>query len=143
MNREERAVSLFNEGYNCAQAVVLAFSDLFEEDEQTLATTVSGFGGGFSRMREVCGAVSGMTYVLSRLFGYSDPKDTDAKMHTYDIVRSACQKFEAQFGSVVCREMLKDVGIVDGDRTGRPCSRAVAYAAKLVEEYLFIAQPNE
>ena len=136
MGREERAAALFNEGYNCAQAVVLAFSDLFEEDEQTLATAVSGFGGGFSRMREVCGAVSGMTYVLSRLFGYSDPKDTDAKMHTYDIVRSACQKFEAQFGSIVCREMLKDVGIVDGDRTGRPCSRAVAYAASLVEEYL-------
>ena len=134
MNREERAAALFNEGYNCAQAVVLAFSDLFEEDEQTLATAVSGFGGGFSRMREVCGAVSGMTYVLSRLFGYSDPKDMDAKLHTYDIVRSACQKFEAQFGSIVCREMLKDVGIVDGDRTGRPCSRAVAFAAKLVED---------
>jgi C_GCAxxG_C_C family probable redox protein len=136
MGREERAAALFNEGYNCAQAVVLAFSDLFEEDEQTLATAVSGFGGGFSRMREVCGAVSGMTYVLSRLFGYSNPKDTDAKMHTYDIVRSACQKFEAQFGSIVCREMLKDVGIVDGDRTGRPCSRAVAFAAKLVEDRL-------
>lgn len=136
MGREERAAALFNEGYNCAQAVVLAFSDLFEEDEQTLATAVSGFGGGFSRMREVCGAVSGMTYVLSRLFGYSDPKDTDAKMYTYDIVRSACQKFEAQFGSIVCREMLKDVGIVDGDRTGRPCSRAVAFAASLIEDRL-------
>lgn len=136
MNREERAAALFNEGYNCAQAVVLAFSDLFEEDEQTLATTVSGFGGGFSRMREVCGAVSGMTYVLSRLFGYSDPKDMDAKLRTYEIVRGACKAFEAQFGSVVCREMLKDVGIVDGDRTGRPCSRAVAFAASLIEDRL-------
>ena len=141
MGREERAAALFNEGYNCAQAVVLAFSDLFEEDEQTLATAVSGFGGGFSRMREVCGAVSGMTYVLSRLFGYSDPKDTDAKMHTYDIVRSACQKFEAQFGSIVCRELLglkqKSDEPTPSPRTEeyyhrRPCGEYVAIAARIL-----------
>ena len=56
MNRREKAMNYFKEGYNCAQAVVLAYSDLLEMDESTLAKLSSSFGGGFGRMREICGS---------------------------------------------------------------------------------------
>ena len=59
--RVEKAKRLFKEGgYNCCQAVVLAYNDLFGIEDETAAAISSGFGGGMGRMREVCGAVSGM-----------------------------------------------------------------------------------
>ena len=58
--RVEKAKRLFKEGgYNCCQAVVLAYNDIFGMDDVTAATVASGFGGGMGRMREVCGSVSG------------------------------------------------------------------------------------
>ena len=59
--RVEKAKKLFKDGgYNCCQAVVLAYNDLFDIDDQMAAALSSGFGGGMGRMREVCGSVSGM-----------------------------------------------------------------------------------
>ena len=56
MTRGEKAEALFLEGYNCPQSVVLAFADKLPMDAETAARLVSAFGGGMSRMREVCGA---------------------------------------------------------------------------------------
>ena len=53
------AEELFREGYNCAQAVLIAFCDLTGLEKETAAKTAVSFGGGLGRMREVCGAVSG------------------------------------------------------------------------------------
>ncbi|MBQ7381204.1 MAG: C_GCAxxG_C_C family protein, partial [Clostridia bacterium] len=74
MTREQKAREYFLEGYNCAQAVLLAFGDLTELDNETLAKLASPFGGGMGRMREVCGAVSGMLMAKGLVGGYSDPK---------------------------------------------------------------------
>ena len=65
--RVERAHSLFREGYNCCQAVVLTYSDITNIDTNTLATLSAPFGGGMGRLREVCGAVSGMTILAGVL----------------------------------------------------------------------------
>ena len=75
----EKAKALFTEGYNCAQAVFAAFSDVTGIDFETSVKLSSGFGGGMGRMREVCGAVSGMFMVLGTLYGYDDAKDDEAK----------------------------------------------------------------
>lgn len=68
----KRAEQLFMEGYNCSQAVLLSYSDITGLDDKTAAMLASGFGGGMGRMREVCGAVSGMFIVLGIVAGYSD-----------------------------------------------------------------------
>ena len=69
----EKAVALFHEGYNCGQAVTAAFAgEMGMSEEQALKLSV-GFGGGMGRMREVCGAFSGMVLVLSGLYGSADP----------------------------------------------------------------------
>ena len=64
----KRAEQLFMEGYNCSQAVLLSYSDITGLDDKTAAMLASGFGGGMGRMREVCGAVSGM-FIVQRSFG--------------------------------------------------------------------------
>ena len=61
--RVRRAEELFHEGYNCSQSVVLAFADLTGVDEAMLEKISIGLGGGVGRLREVCGAVSGMAMV--------------------------------------------------------------------------------
>ena len=69
--KAERARQLFKEGYNCAQAVVGAFAGEMGMDFDTAIKLASSFGGGMGRMREVCGAVSGMFIVAGVLYGYS------------------------------------------------------------------------
>ena len=73
------AAELFLQGYNCAQAVAIAFGDVTGLDEKTAARSVSAFGGGMGRLREVCGAVSGMFSVVSLLYGYDRPDDDGEK----------------------------------------------------------------
>ena len=70
--REELARQAFKEGYNCSQAMVAAFSDLMGMDKKTALRLASSFGGGMGRMREVCGAVTGMFMVVGILYGYDD-----------------------------------------------------------------------
>lgn len=137
MTRAERAVENFAKGYNCAQAVVLAFADLLGEEKDLLLRTVSAFGGGFSRAREVCGAVSGMAYVVGRTQGYSDPKDPAEKQRVYGVMQKLIQKFRAEHGTIVCKELLKGCKVVDGDRSGRPCPKMIETAARLLSEVLF------
>ena len=70
MDKGEKAKQLFKQGYNCAQAVVCAFADECGLDEDTAYRIASSFGGGVARMREVCGAVIGMSMVAGMLYGY-------------------------------------------------------------------------
>lgn len=143
--RGTRAKELFLEGYNCAQAVVLAYEDFFEESPETLAQLISAFGGGMGRLREVCGSVSGMFFVLSKLYGYADPKEKDGKMDLYARVQELAARFRERNGSIVCRELLglseKISAPVPEARTPeyykkRPCPDIIADAADILEEYL-------
>ncbi|MBE6573850.1 MAG: C_GCAxxG_C_C family protein [Ruminococcaceae bacterium] len=140
---EEKARGLFLEGYNCAQAVFLAFEDVTGIDRETAAKLSSSFGGGMGRMREVCGAVSGMFMVLGCLHGYDDPKATTEKMDHYELIRKAAEKFKAENGSIICRDILEGAtpGGAPEERTEqyykkRPCAEYVAQCAAIVEEYI-------
>lgn len=48
----------------------------------------SPFGGGVGRLREICGAVTGMPMVKGVKFGYADPKDDIAKAAHYPLIQS-------------------------------------------------------
>ena len=104
--RRERAMALFEEGYNCAQSVFLAFSDLHGMDTHTAAVLSSSFGGGMGRLREVCGAVSGMFLTAGILYGYDDPGAREEKAVHYARIQELAKAFEEKNGSIVCRELL-------------------------------------
>jgi C_GCAxxG_C_C family probable redox protein len=108
MDRGELAREYFLKGYNCSQAVVLAFSDRTGLDEHTAAKLASSFGGGMGRMREVCGTFSGMMIVLGMLHGYDAAAETETenkKLH-YARVQELASRFREEFGSIICRELL-------------------------------------
>ena len=108
MNYGDKAVENFKKGYNCAQAVAVAFCDVTGLEEKVTARMVSSFGGGMGRMREVCGAVSGMLFVLGYLYGYDTPGDDKAKMEQYSTVQALAGAFREKNGSIICREILKN-----------------------------------
>ena len=150
MDHAYKAGELFLSGSNCAQAVIVAFSDVTGMDEKTSARISSAFGGGMGRMREVCGAVSGMLMVLSLLYGYDEPGENDCnKKRLYKEVQDLAGKFREEVGSIVCREILKNPP-TDPNPTPRtaefyqkrPCARMVMTAARLLDEYI-AAHPVE
>ena len=149
--RVERAKRLFKEGgYNCCQAVVLAYNDLFDLGDETAAAISSGFGGGMGRMREVCGTVSGMTILAGLMKPASDPSVKDWRTANYALVQKMAGEFRNMNGSIVCKELLGLVPMGSGspapkespepsDRTPeyykkRPCEELVGIAARIVGE---------
>jgi len=97
---------LVKKGYNCSQSIVLAFCDETGLDSETALKVSSSFGGGMGRLREVCGAVSGMFIVVGMLDGYSDPLDRTAKAEQYKLIQSLATKFKDENQSIICRELL-------------------------------------
>lgn len=141
----EYAKSFFLKGYNCSQSVVCAFSDVLELDEKLLMRLSSPFGGGMGRLREVCGAVSGMFIVLGFLEGYDDVSDITLKTELYKKVQKLAGEFEKENGTIICRELLgldkgKDSPVPE-ERTKeyyekRPCPDKVKSAARILAKYI-------
>ena len=143
MDRQYHAAKLFYEGYNCAQAVAMAFSDEIGIDEKRCAKMVSSFGGGMGRLREVCGAVSGMLFVAGILYGYDTKDDDQVKKDHYARVQELAGQFREEAGSIICREILKNPPSdpTPSPRTeqyykDRPCVHMVTLAVKVMETYI-------
>ncbi len=150
MDHSYKAAELFLSGSNCAQAVVVAFCDVTGLDETFAAKLSCSFGGGMGRMREVCGAVSGMLMVLGLLYGYEDPGAEDcSKKEHYALVQALSQQFRAENGSIICREILENPPSDPNPtpRTAefyakRPCAKMVMCAARILDQYI-AAHPLE
>lgn len=140
---EKKAVELFRAGCNCSQAVFTAFSDVTGIDERTALRMSSSFGGGLGRLREVCGAVSGMSLAAGVLWGYDNIEDKSFKTEHYALIAGMAHQFSDIFGTYICKELL---GIknytyspVAEDRTSeyyltRPCEKCIAAAARILDE---------
>ena len=141
----KKAMDLFAEGFNCSQSVFLAFEDLYGLDRQMALRLSSSFGGGMGRLREVCGAVSGMFMVAGLIYGYDDPTDHEAKTMHYKRIQELAAAFQEENGSIICRDLLglgsgKD-GYEPEKRTEeyykkRPCGQLVGIAAGIMEKYI-------
>lgn len=142
---KQKAEMLFKQGYNCSQAVLLAFCDELNMDKETAARLASSFGGGIGRMREVCGAVSGMCMVAGLCKGYSDPKDMEGKKRHYSLIQKMANEFKEKNSSIICRELLGLSAGADSPspspRTAqyykkRPCAELVGIAAEIAAKEL-------
>lgn len=149
--RVAKARKLFKEeGYNCCQAVVLAYNDIFGIDDRTAAAMASGFGGGMGRMREVCGSVSGMVMLAGLVSPATDPSVKTDRTRNYSLVQEVAGEFRKINGSIICKELLGLVPMGTGaaaaqespepsDRTPeyykkRPCEELVGISARIIGE---------
>ncbi len=143
MDHGTKAAELFLAGYNCSQAVLAAFCDVTGLQEEMAVKLASSFGGGIGRMREVCGAVSGMLMVAGILYGDDTVGNDAGKREHYARVQELAGKFREKTGSIICREILKNPSTDPNPspRTEqyykvRPCAKMVMLAADIMDEYI-------
>ena len=105
--RAQRAQHLFQQGYNCSQAVFASCADLYGIADESLALRLAAsFGGGVGRMRMTCGAASGMFLLAGLHNGSATPHDNAGKMANYQLVQQLAGDFKAKYGSLICAELL-------------------------------------
>ena len=143
MDHSTLAAQLFLDGCSCSQAVMAAFCDVTGMDRSTALRLTAPFGGGIGRMREVCGAVSGMMMVVGLLYGFEPSQGSAAKSAHYHLVQELAEQFRQQAGSIICREILKNppADPNPSPRTAeyyasRPCARMVMLAAEILDKYI-------
>ena len=138
MDHVQKAKDYFLQGYNCAQSVAMPFANDLGISEDTLRAISNPFGGGFCRMREVCGAVSGMLMVIGL------KHKEMGKLEMYQLGQQAMKEFEDACGSYVCRDLIKadanDTSFVPSKRTDayykkRPCLELVGIATEIALKY--------
>ncbi|MBQ8177929.1 MAG: C_GCAxxG_C_C family protein [Clostridia bacterium] len=139
MDYVQKSKELFLQGYNCAQSVAMALADKVSATEEDMQAIANPFGGGFCRLREVCGAVSGMLMII----GLKN-KGMD-KVEMYALGRKAIEDFEQACGSYICRDLIKadanDTSPVPSKRTDayyakRPCLELVQIATEITLKYI-------
>ncbi|MCM1546426.1 MAG: C-GCAxxG-C-C family protein [Clostridiales bacterium] len=148
--RADKARDMFLQGYNCCQAVVGAFADLYGFDPETAMKFAEGFGGGLGRMRLTCGAVNAMAIVAGMKMSHGQPGDLKRRGEIYAVVRQMVEEFKANNGTVICAELLglsmpKDTSPTPEERTPdyykrRPCPDKIHECALLIEKYLEIEE---
>jgi C_GCAxxG_C_C family probable redox protein len=132
----DKAVRLFEEGCTCSQAVFAAYAGDFGIDEKTAMKISVALGGGMARMRETCGAVSAMALVAGLKYGNALPSDAAGKAAALDAAKGLAEKFLAENGSIVCKELLglePPRGRNETLPAKKPCKELVRQAAELLE----------
>ena len=142
-SRIQKAVLNFKEGYNCSQAVALAFSDIYHIESTMMARMALPFGGGIGRMRCTCGAACGMFLLTGLEKENFNPKNANDKMGNYKLVQALAEKFKQANGALTCSELLamrknKDLQ----NKTAPSCDKIVENTARIFAQYLLSKEKN-
>ena len=144
MSRVERALSCFEEGFNCAQAVLSTYGPQFGLDRELALKVAGAFGGGIARMGQTCGAVTGALMTIGLKYGNTKTDDEQAKEKAYSLAKEFADRFQSRNGSIVCRELLGcDISIPEERKLvaekglfATLCPKFVQDAAEIVEQIL-------
>ncbi len=132
MTKTELAFEFHKKGFNCAQSVVLPFSEELKVEPTLLARGLEGFGAGMGGMELVCGALSGAVYIAGILNSDGNLDSPASKKQTYAICKNLCEKFKSECGSQICKE-------IKGIQSGKPtvsCNKCIEIGVELVENIL-------
>ncbi len=143
----DKAAGLFMQGYNCGQAVLVAFSQRYGISKEQASRMAAAFGGGIGRQRMTCGTVLSLAVLAGLEEGNGSPDDKEAMLRSFKLIQRMTEEFKAAYGSAVCGEILglKGFAKAEGPATnapvpdrykGRPCALKVRLAATIFERYL-------
>jgi C_GCAxxG_C_C family probable redox protein len=144
--RMRRAEELFMQGFNCSQAVVAAFADVYGYTEEQALKMSAGFGAGIGRMRMSCGAFNALALLAGLDCGSVIPGDREGKSYNYKVVQQLAERFRQEHGTLICAELLKlkkgaPLSYEASERTAeyyklRPCVNQINSAARSYCDYL-------
>ena len=139
------AIGVMAAGGNCAQAVLCVFCEELGLEKGMALKLASGFGSGMARRQEVCGALTGGLMVIGLKHGQAREDNMAAKEAAYRLSREMMERFQARFGSCLCRELLPGLDLATeagharykeegwSERICRPCVR---FAVRILEEII-------
>jgi C_GCAxxG_C_C family probable redox protein len=144
MKKSDRAVTVLNDGFNCAQSVFSVFARGLGLEAGKAAKVASAFGGGMARGGATCGAVTGAFMVLGLKYGSSRPEDKELKEKSYEIAREFVRRFTERNGNVLCRDLLRcDISTPDGYARAKEqglfdtvCTKLVKDSVEILEDML-------
>lgn len=136
MDHKKEAIKLFENGYNCAQAVACVYADDLGIDEELLFRLAEGFGGGFAHMGYMCGTLSGLTMVESYRKCLDKKHMPNGKLETYAYIQPFIQAFQKEIGAVNCKDILEkgDSTLINGKK--KCCRICVIKACDLLDHSL-------
>jgi len=149
MDRSEKALEYFDNKFNCAQSVLIAFAgELGLSDDDSLKVACA-FGGGIGRQQLTCGAVTGAAMALGLKFGKGINDEDEKKIQTYEKTVALFDEFTKLNGSTNCRRLLNDLDMTDADdhktivelglfQTN--CRKYVADAVSIAEKMIYISK---
>ena len=144
MNKIEQAVSCFNEGFSCSQAIVSTYGPQFGLKREIALKISSAFGGGMGRLGETCGVVTGAIMVIGLKYGNTRVEEIETKEKALSLVKEFVEKFKAMNKCVKCNELLDcDISTPEGreiatseNRFKNLCPGFVRDSAGIIEEIL-------
>ncbi len=144
MNKTELAVSRFEQGFACSQAVLSAYGEEMGLDRDTAFKIAAGFGGGMGRMAKTCGAVTGAFMAIGLKYGAIDPEDKATKDKMYDLIQEFANRFKSRHGTITCQELLGyDISLPEELEAAKEkeifanlCPKLVKDAAEILEGML-------
>ncbi|MFA5972383.1 MAG: C-GCAxxG-C-C family protein [Lentimicrobiaceae bacterium] len=145
MDHSEKALSLFDNNFNCAQSVLTSFAEELGLTEDELLRVSSAFGGGIGRQQFTCGAVTGAAMALGLKFGKGKNDSDDKKQLTYDKTIELFDEFTRLNGSTICRKLLNDLDMRDEKQHAEieaqnlfhtNCRKYVVDAVKITEQII-------
>ena len=140
MSRSGDAAKIFENDFNCCQAVFSAFAPDRGLDRNTALHIAAPFGGGMGRMGEVCGAITGAFMAIGLKYGNPD-SNKETKKRSYEAVLAFTERFTALHGSIRCRELLGcDIGTPEGMAEAKERNLFSTLCADIVRDSVKIAE---
>jgi len=141
---DEKAITTFRSGLNCSQAVLTAYSDELNFDNNLALSVSCGFGGGMGRLQETCGAVTGSYMVLGIYVCKKITENKDRKEETYSMIQKFSEKFKQINGTTDCKSLLKcDLKTEEGQRYAKEnnlfeiiCEKCIKDSLRIVDELI-------
>jgi len=145
MDRSEKALSYFDNKFNCSQSVLTVFAEELGLTEDESLRVACAFGGGMGRQQQTCGAVTGAAMALGLKYGKGKNDSDDKKLLTYDMTVELFEEFNKLNGSTNCRSLLNDLDMRNENELSlineqnlfhTNCRKYVADAVKITERIL-------
>jgi len=144
MNRSEKALKFYSQGFNCAQSVIASFADVLELDEEKAIRIASGFGGGMGRMQGTCGAVTGAFMVIGFLRGKIKNGNEISNEETNALIQEFSKRFaeihkSTNCKALICFDLNSEKGREEANKAdvfNKKCASFVTTAVELLDEIL-------
>jgi len=106
MNKVEKAIKLFEDGFACSQAILSTYGEEFGLDKKLAFKIGDPFGAGMRGLSETCGAVTGAFMVIGLKYGRTNANNILAKEKTAELVQEFVKRFKSRHDTIVCKQLL-------------------------------------